>query len=446
MPKEVLAEPVQKQADSSKSRERLEESLDSRQSADGRILQLQRAMGNRRVAELIGSGQITRAGRLLPIQTRLRVGVPDDLAEVEADRAADAIVAGTPSPITDATVRVQRDTAQAGPAAATPTAPATDDIRTIHDAFVSAKTDAEIKFSNVSQQQGAIAQELKEAAKEKDPPPIEVTILAGIVGAAISAVLPGVGSAMAALTTQALAQTAVKAAFEKGAEKASEIAKEKITTAEDEHIADAYFNGMALTYPALAGHYQDGFSASMNAVWGTVGSDVAKAKDAQQQAEGAKTALQQGLDSKSFAQQTKDGAFSGFSNVLAQKNAGGILQLETTVANKGNIGGKVIESAVVGGITSRLAGLVAGRPLAAYKMAVTITASYFTEATKTGGSTDPDVPRLHTFTVNIDASGKARVPDNPDQWLLDRGNGNAMVGAQGLYDDLKDVAIPIKTA
>jgi hypothetical protein len=73
--KEALTEPVQKQADSSKSRERLEESSDSRQTADGRILQLQRAIGNRRVAELIRSGQITRDGRLLPADA-IVVGAP----------------------------------------------------------------------------------------------------------------------------------------------------------------------------------------------------------------------------------------------------------------------------------------------------------------------------------------------------------------------------------
>jgi hypothetical protein len=88
MPKEILAEPVQKQADSSKSHERLEESPDSRQSADGRILQLQRAMGNRRVGELIGSGQITRDGRLLP---------------------ADAIAVGAPLAIGSTAVNIHRD-------------------------------------------------------------------------------------------------------------------------------------------------------------------------------------------------------------------------------------------------------------------------------------------------------------------------------------------------
>ncbi len=95
MSKEALTEPVQKQADSSKSRERLEESPDSRETVDGRILQLQRAIGNRRVAELVGSGQITRDGRLLPIQTRLRVGAPDDIYEKEADAVAEQVLART---------------------------------------------------------------------------------------------------------------------------------------------------------------------------------------------------------------------------------------------------------------------------------------------------------------------------------------------------------------
>ncbi len=92
MSKGVLAEPVQKQADSSKACERLQESPDSRQTADGRILGLQRAMGNRRVAELIDTGQITRDGRLLPIQPRLRVSAPDDADEQQAGHVARQVV------------------------------------------------------------------------------------------------------------------------------------------------------------------------------------------------------------------------------------------------------------------------------------------------------------------------------------------------------------------
>jgi len=90
--KDALAEPVQKQAESSKAREGLEQSPESRQGADGRILQLQRVMGNRRVAQLINSGQITRDGRLLPIQKELRVGASDDQYEPEAKQVAKQVV------------------------------------------------------------------------------------------------------------------------------------------------------------------------------------------------------------------------------------------------------------------------------------------------------------------------------------------------------------------
>jgi hypothetical protein len=244
-----------------------------------------------------------------------------------------------------------------------------------------------------------------------------------------------------------LAQTAVKTAFTKGAEAASTAAKTAITTSTpDSSAAETYFNGMATTYPALAGAEGDAFSASMDSLWTQAGTDVNKAKEAQEQAEQAKAALQKGLDTKSFVQQTRDGAFSGFANVLAQSNSGGILQIQTTVANKGNVGGRVIESAVVAGISSKLAGLVAGRPLSAYKMGIRITASYFTEGTKTGDDSGSDAPLLHTFTVTIDASGKASPPSHADQWLLDRGNGDATAGAQGLYDDLLNVPIPIAAA
>jgi hypothetical protein len=86
--KELLAEPARKLADLSKSGEQLQESSGSRQTADGRILQLQRAVGNHRVAELISSGQVTRDGRLLPIRTKLRVGAPNNSCEREAERVS----------------------------------------------------------------------------------------------------------------------------------------------------------------------------------------------------------------------------------------------------------------------------------------------------------------------------------------------------------------------
>jgi hypothetical protein len=93
-------------------------------------------------------------------------------------------------------VQKQATAAAPGTASGTPAA-ASGEITQIHHAFISAKTDAITKFGLISQQQGATVQELKEAAKEKDPPPIALDVVAGIVGAAINAILPGVGSAMA---------------------------------------------------------------------------------------------------------------------------------------------------------------------------------------------------------------------------------------------------------
>jgi hypothetical protein len=316
-----------------------------------------------------------------------------------------------------------------------------------HDAFISAKTDAEIKFGLISQQQGATVQTMKEAALAKDPPPIELQVVAGIVGAAINAALPGIGGAIASLTTETLAQSAVKAAFAKGASVASKAATDAISSSQTQaSVAETYFNGMALTYPALAGAEGDGFSASMDAVWSHVGSDATKAADAQKQAEEAKSALQNALSSKTYVQPTQDAAFSGLSNLLASQGAGGVLALQTTVGEKGNIGGKVIESAVVGGVSKKLCGIVAGHPLSAFQMAVSITASYFTERPKIGDTSESDVPVLHTFTVSVDSGGKAQPPGAPDQWLLDRGSGDATAGAQGLYDALKDTPIPVTSS
>lgn len=85
MSKEILTEPARKLTELPETREPLQESSRSHQSADGRILNLQRALGNRKVAEFIHSQQISRNGRLVPIQPKLRVGAQDDPYEREAE-------------------------------------------------------------------------------------------------------------------------------------------------------------------------------------------------------------------------------------------------------------------------------------------------------------------------------------------------------------------------
>lgn len=424
--------------------------LDAGLVTPGEVLLLQRAIGNRAVNRLPGVAGKQRGRSIAAERSTPSRDVP--ALEPQTREAGES----TDWPSKSAVTTIYRDDAPATvtpvptsttstPTPGTPTGTSTD-LQKIHDAFVSAKTVSLAKFPQISIQQGATVQEMKEAALKKDPPPIELEIIASIVGAAISAVLPGIGGAMAGLTTEVMAQTAINAAFKKGAELASKAAKDALTAPPDMTVAEIYFNGMAKTYPALGAVEQDAFNASMDSLWAQAGTDPVKAQDAQNQAEQASAALTQGLLAKTFVQQTSDGAFSGLSNLLAQSNLGGVLQLETTVANKGNVGGKVIESAVVGGITSHLAGLVAGRPLSAYKMAVTINASYFTEAPKTGDTSASDVAIVHSFAVSIDSGGKAQVPGSPDQWLLDRGGGNALAGAQGLYNDLSNVPIPITSA
>jgi hypothetical protein len=56
------------------------------------ILQLQRALGNRRVAELIQAKRLTPRGRILPLQPKLTVGAVDDPYEKQADAVARQIV------------------------------------------------------------------------------------------------------------------------------------------------------------------------------------------------------------------------------------------------------------------------------------------------------------------------------------------------------------------
>ncbi|SCX85438.1 protein of unknown function [Nitrosospira sp. Nl5] len=52
------------------------------------ILQLQRTLGNRRVAQLIQASRLTPQGRIIGVQPKLTVGAADDQYEQEADRVA----------------------------------------------------------------------------------------------------------------------------------------------------------------------------------------------------------------------------------------------------------------------------------------------------------------------------------------------------------------------
>ena len=52
------------------------------------ILQLQRMLGNRRVAQLIQAKRLTPEGKIIGLQRKLTVGAADDQYEQEADRVA----------------------------------------------------------------------------------------------------------------------------------------------------------------------------------------------------------------------------------------------------------------------------------------------------------------------------------------------------------------------
>ena len=75
---------------------RREQSADPARSAhDGSpspILQLHRALGNQRVAQLIQAKRLTPQGKILDIQAKLTVGAADDQCEQEADRVARHVV------------------------------------------------------------------------------------------------------------------------------------------------------------------------------------------------------------------------------------------------------------------------------------------------------------------------------------------------------------------
>jgi hypothetical protein len=121
-------------------------------------------------------------------QHKLEVSTPGDALEVDADRAADAMVAGRSADVIGAgNVEVlHRET---------------DDERRIREAkagFDLAVQQATPMFGNIALQQATIVQQTKEASLKQDPPPIEASILAGLVGAAIGAVAGPLGAAVAA--------------------------------------------------------------------------------------------------------------------------------------------------------------------------------------------------------------------------------------------------------
>ena len=101
---------------------------------------------------------------------------------------------------------------------------------------------------------------------------------------------------------------------------------------------------------------------------------------------------------------------------------------------------------MVAGITDKLAGLMADRPLASYRMPVKLSASYFTSRPAVGSDSPRGEPAInHTFIVNVSETGVATA-GSADPWLLARGNGDANAGAASMYRELAGVHVPITNA
>lgn len=92
MAQELLTKPAEKTTERATTREPAHESGPAPARGNDRILQLQRTLGNRTVAELIRTKKISPDGRLLTIQTKLVVGAADDPLEHEADHVAQQVV------------------------------------------------------------------------------------------------------------------------------------------------------------------------------------------------------------------------------------------------------------------------------------------------------------------------------------------------------------------
>lgn len=379
-------------------------------------------------------------------QNKLEVSSPHDVAEHEADRAADAMVAGR-SAVVSSGQGIARKTA--------PSAEDTARIKAAEKAFDAAVNDATQKFGLIATQQAFIAQQVKEAALATDPPSLGLTVIATLVGAAIGAAAGPLGSVIASsvanVLTQKIAQDfarkAVAAAVVKGGAAASGVAQQQIKKVKSQsQTLEAYLNLMQLTFPALAGRQQTAFREQMKACWNSAKNDPTAAEEAQQQAEAARDGLQAGLEGLTFATETQNAAFSALCSILSHGDEEhGVLKLELMVTNKGGLGPGMFESAMINGITNKLGGIMTGRPLSSFrKMPIQINAYYFTDRPRIGDQGDSDVPQTHQFTVNVSEAGQATTAQPSEPWLLERGGGNANAGAKSLYTALLGVPVVLQ--
>src|SRR5262245_50956178 len=88
MPQQLLAKSPEKTQQHVERRQTSPASAQSFQGGLHPIAQLQRMLGNRRVAQLIQAKQLTPEGKILGLQRNLTVGAAGDQYEQEVDRVA----------------------------------------------------------------------------------------------------------------------------------------------------------------------------------------------------------------------------------------------------------------------------------------------------------------------------------------------------------------------
>jgi hypothetical protein len=106
MSKELLAEPAERSTKQPERGSPEVSSVLSTKTGIHPILQLQRTIGNRRVAQLIQAKRLTPEGRIISVQPKLTVGAADDEYEEEAERVAKQVVAMPDAKVKSAATRI----------------------------------------------------------------------------------------------------------------------------------------------------------------------------------------------------------------------------------------------------------------------------------------------------------------------------------------------------
>jgi hypothetical protein len=321
------------------------------------------------------------------------------------------------------------------------------DVPSYYALFVAETTQSPAMYQGIAGNVKTTLLDLDAGEQKGDPPSIAMDLMVGAMGAAITYFLPAIGGVVASFAKQELAKTVVNAAFKKGADLAKDEAK-KVVLDHDSTVQHTFFHGTSLALPGLAADEAKESSDQLVSLWQGVGTDVSKAKDTYEQAVAVNAALHDALtNTADIENEVSMGAFNGLNSALARADPNlGKIDLGVDVADGGSSGGLVITSATINGPSNGFIGRVTGRPLSDFALNISITAGYVSAGTTVGDDSESDAVKVHTFNIEVDANGKAMPPQQPDQWLLDRGSGDATAGAQSLFADLQVLPLPLTSA